>query len=71
MPSKLPVIACRTSEELYEKITIIAKKESRSLSKQVEFLIKQCVENYERENGSITINNVNNNINSNIQINNK
>ena len=37
------------------KITKIAKKNKRSLNAQLEFLAQNCVEEYESENGEITV----------------
>ncbi|MCL2556345.1 MAG: hypothetical protein FWE03_04950 [Firmicutes bacterium] len=40
---------------MLRKITIIAKKQMRSLNSQLEFIIKNCVEQYEKENGEINL----------------
>ena len=45
----------RFEPELLYKITQIAKKNKRSLNAQLEFLAETCVEDYERENGEIPI----------------
>lgn len=45
----------RFEPELLYKITHIAKQNKRSLNAQLEFLAELCVEEYERTNGSITI----------------
>jgi len=48
----------RLEEEALAKITFIAKKQKRSLNNQIEFLVHQCIESYESENGIIPINQV-------------
>ena len=45
----------RFEPELLYKITQIAKKNKRSLNAQLEFLAQECVEQYERENGEILV----------------
>ena len=45
----------RFSEELLRKITYIAKKNHRSLNAQLEHLALMCVDEYENENGSISL----------------
>ena len=45
----------RFEPELLYKISIIAKKNKRSLNAQLEFLAQECVNEHERENGEIPI----------------
>ena len=45
----------RFEPELLYKITQIAKKNKRSLNAQLEFLAEKCVEEYEKENGEILV----------------
>ena len=45
----------RFEPELLYKITQVAKKNKRSLNAQLEFLAMVCVEEYEKENGEITV----------------
>ena len=45
----------RYDEVLYEKTKIIAEKELRSLNAQIEYFIKKGVEQYEKENGTISL----------------
>ena len=45
----------RFEPELLYKITQIAKKNKRSLNAQLEFLAQSCVEEYEKENGEIPL----------------
>ena len=56
MPSQLPRFTFRTDSSLLEKLRYIAKKNSRSANKEIEFLIKKHIENYETQNGKIEIN---------------
>ena len=43
----------RIDDELMKKVKMIAEKEDRPVSKQLERIIKQYVEQYEKENGRI------------------
>lgn len=43
----------RLDEDLMKKVKMIAEKEDRPISKQLERIIKQYVENYEKEQGRI------------------
>lgn len=43
----------RLDEDLMKKVKTIAEREDRPVSKQLERIIKQYVENYEKENGRI------------------
>ena len=45
----------RFEPELLYKTTQIAKKNKRSLNAQLEFLAQNCVEEYEKDNGDIPI----------------
>lgn len=45
----------RFTEDMLAKITFIAKRNHRSLNAQLEFLVQNCVEEYEKENGEIKI----------------
>lgn len=57
MPSKKPVIAVRTSEELKKKLEYIAEYNSRSAGKEIEMLIKEHIKQFEKYNGEIKIDN--------------
>ena len=46
----------RFEPELLYKITQIAKKNKRSLNAQLEFLAQECVDDFEKKNGEIAIN---------------
>lgn len=43
----------RLLEEKKEQLEIIAKKNSRSLNKQIEFIINQYLTDYEKINGKV------------------
>ena len=45
----------RVNEVTLLKITHIAKKNFRSLNAQLEFLVQECIEQYEADNGEIPI----------------
>lgn len=47
MPSKKPIIAIRTTEELINKFQTICEKENRSMSNMGEYLIMKYIEEYE------------------------
>lgn len=46
----------RMQEENFLKIKHIAETEKRSIAMQIEFLVEQCIKDYEKANGKITIN---------------
>ncbi|ACM61079.1 ParD-like antitoxin of type II ParDE toxin-antitoxin system [Caldicellulosiruptor bescii] len=45
----------RIDETLLDKIRVIAEKNKRSINAQIEYLIQQCVEEFEAEHGEIKI----------------
>ena len=45
----------RPDDDLREKLRYIAEKNSRSLNKEIEFLVKKHVEAYEKEHGAIAV----------------
>ena len=45
----------RFEPEMLAKITHISKRNRRSLNAQLEFLVQQCIEEYELEKGKIQI----------------
>ena len=45
----------RVSEELLDKVKYIAGKNKRSANKEIEFLLEQYVEAYEKEHGKIEL----------------
>lgn len=44
----------RLDEDLMDKVKLIAEKEDRPISKQIERIIRQYVEQYEKEQGTVT-----------------
>lgn len=59
MPSKKPMFTLRTEQEYLDKLKIIASEEGRSDNKQLEYILKLFIKNYESEHGSINIKNMN------------
>lgn len=55
MPSDLPVIKIRTNPDNVVKIKYIAKKNKRSVSKEIEMLIEQHITEFEQKSGEIKI----------------
>ena len=55
MGSKKPYIQVRTTDEIISKFGIIASKDNRSMSNLGEKLIKDFIEEYEKEHGKIEI----------------
>ncbi|MGN8874602.1 Arc family DNA-binding protein [Pseudoflavonifractor sp. HCP28S3_F10] len=45
----------RLDDELREKLRYIAAQNSRSLNKEIEYLVKKHVEAYEKEHGPIAV----------------
>ena len=50
-----PRLGTYTEKKVIEKFKIIAKKNSRSMSQMIEYLVKREIEEYEKENGEIKI----------------
>jgi hypothetical protein len=55
MPSKKPIIAVRTTEEIINKFNVICQEENRSMSKQAEKMIIDLIRTYEAEHGVIDV----------------
>lgn len=56
MPSKLPKIMARTDDELLKpKLKKLARKNGRTLSREVEQILKRYVELYEKNHGEIKL----------------
>lgn len=53
MPTTKPQVKTYTDTETVKKFSIIAEKESRSVSKELEYIIKQKIIDYEKEHGEI------------------
>lgn len=54
MATNKRVFTLRLEEDNFEKIKHIADKNKRSIAKQIEYLIEQHINEYEREHGVIT-----------------
>ena len=54
MKDKLPRYTMRIERTLLDKLQYIAKYEGRTANKQLEQLVKRCVQEFEKENGEIT-----------------
>lgn len=55
MPSQKPAIMIRTDKEIIEKIKFISEKNDRSMSKEIERIIKKHITEYKSRNGEIKI----------------
>lgn len=55
MPTDKIQTGIRFQEQMLYKITFIAKRNMRSLNAQLEFLAQNCIEEYEKENGKIIV----------------
>lgn len=53
MPSKLPIIKANTTQENINKMKVIANSNKRSVAKELEWLIENHIQNYEKEHGEI------------------
>lgn len=56
MPTDKRVFTLRLQEDNFNKIKYIAEKNKRSIAMQIEFLIEQCIAEYERDHGKINTN---------------
>ena len=54
MKDKLPRYTMRIERELLDKLQYIAKYEGRTANKQLEQLVKRCIREFEKDNGTIT-----------------
>jgi hypothetical protein len=45
----------RLDDELLDKLHIVAEANSRSVNNQIEFLVKRCLSEFEKENGEILL----------------
>ncbi len=53
MPTRKPIIQTVMEENVYNKFKEICNREDRSESKMAAIIIKQYIEQYEKENGRI------------------
>ncbi|MFD1991064.1 MULTISPECIES: Arc family DNA-binding protein [Paenibacillus] len=49
------VFTLRLKEENFEKIRVIAERNKRSIAMQIEYLIEQHIEEYEKDKGTISL----------------
>lgn len=45
----------RLQDDNFEKIKLIAEKSKRSIAMQIEYILEQFIEKYEKENGEIEV----------------
>ena len=57
MPSTKPQVKAIVEQHEYEKFKYIAEQENRSVSNLIQTLVKEKIQNYEKEHGTIQINN--------------
>lgn len=55
MPSAIPLRGVRMDDELYLKLKYIAKVENRSYNQEAVHILQKYVEEYEEQNGSISV----------------
>lgn len=55
MPSKKPQFLIRTEQEVIDKIAYIAKQNERSTTQEIVYRIKQTINEYETNHGTIII----------------
>lgn len=53
MATNKRVFTLRLQDENFEKIKVIAEKSKRSIAMQIEYILEQYIERYEKENGNI------------------
>lgn len=57
MPSDLPIIRVRTTQENIDKLKVIAKAHNRSMSGELEYELLKLIKDYELKHGEIKPNN--------------
>lgn len=55
MPSNVPMRGLRMPDELYLKLKYLATKDNRSYNQEAVYILKKYVEEYELENGIISV----------------
>lgn len=55
MATEKRAFTMRMQPENFEKIKYIAESNKRSIAMQIEFLIEECIRDYEQKNGSIKL----------------
>lgn len=56
MPSKKPMITLRTDQDIIDKLKYISDFESRSDNKELEYILKLYIKEFEEKNGIINTN---------------
>ena len=55
MSTQIPPYPLRLDKEILNKLKIIAKENGRSLNKEIEYLAKKHINEYEKDNGIIEV----------------
>lgn len=55
MATNKPQIKAYTDEITITKLKYIAENQSRSLSKEIDFIVKEYIKSYEKENGEVKV----------------
>jgi hypothetical protein len=55
MPSSKPRLMSYTTQDIIDKFQYIADRNSRSDSKELEYIVKQHIINFEKEHGEIKL----------------
>lgn len=58
MEKKIKNVGLRVTPEIHKKLHYIAEYEGRTLNGQVYYLIQQCIRDFEKEHGSIPLENL-------------
>ena len=59
MPTNKPQLKTYTTQDVIDKFEVIASEESRSMSKELEYIVKEYIKNYESKHGTIRVKNIN------------
>lgn len=51
----MKIYSVRLDDELLDKLHVVANSEARSANGQIIFLIRKCIEEYEKKNGEIIL----------------
>lgn len=58
MPSNKPRLMTYTTQDVIDKFEIIASEENRSMSKELEYIVKEYIKLYESKHGNINVKNI-------------
>ena len=53
MPSSRPKLMTYTTNEVIEKFKIVSEADNRSMSKELEYIVKEYINAYEQKHGTI------------------